>query len=652
MPRGTVRDDLRAAARLGVQLAYWDISGRRRQARPEVVRAVLAALDSDPQAPPPAVDPVAVAWGGRLRVCVRTAAEQARCWLRLEDGRERAWSGLPLRPRGRAGREFALPEALPFGVHDARVELGGRSHRCAVISAPRRLTAPSGSWGLFAPVHALWSRPGQAVGDFRNLAELAGWTASQGGALVGTLPLLPVFPDDPSPYRPVSRMFWNELFVHLPVDGRAEAVREQRGRDVQGGLVDYLSAFREKRARAQELWERRTPAEDQALQAWQRAHPSAEDYARFRAIHERLQRPWRGWPTGLRDGQAASGALPDGVGAYLYLQWQAHVQLQEAGRRGCGLYLDFPLGVHPDGYDAWRYRRLFVEGVSVGAPPDPFSAHGQDWGFAPLHPLRVREDGYAYLRRCLAHHFRVCSALRVDHVMGLHRLFWIPRGVEASEGVYVRYPADELYAVLLLEAWRHGAWVVGEDLGTVPRGVRVRLDRHGVRRMYVLAFELRPDAPPVPPAANTVASLGTHDTAPFASFWTGEDLDQLQSLGLVGAQQVAEAQKARAAQVGAAARWLDVPRGDLPASLHACLRFLAESPAACVVVSVEDLWLERERHNIPGTTGAEHPNWRRRLRYPLPEVFTSPEVAEGLEVVRRARAAAALGCGGERGCAR
>lgn len=629
----------RAARRLGVQLAYWDLSGRRRTARPEAVRAVLAALDVDPEAPAPALDPVAVAWGGRLRLRVRVgSAEPVACWVRLEDGRERRWSGLPLRSRGPGVQELALPETLPFGVHELRVELGGRTSRCTVLSAPGRLDAPQGLWGLFAPVHALWSRPDQPVGDFRDLQELATWTASLDGALVATLPLLPVFPDDPSPYRPVSRLLWNELFVHLPGSGRS-----------CGDRVDYARAFREKLSRAQQLWERKTPPEDQALREFAAANPTVADYARFRAACEQLRRPWRLWPAALRDGRTEGRALAAAAGAYVYLQWLAQAQLQEAAGRGCGLYLDFPLGVHPDGYDAWRYRRLFVEGVSVGAPPDPFSTRGQDWGFAPLHPLRVREEGYGYLRRCLGHHFRVCSALRVDHVMGLHRLFWIPRGFEPSEGVYVRYPADELYAVLLLEAWRHGAWVVGEDLGTVPRGVRARLDRHGLRRLYVLAFELRPQGPPALPGANTVASLGTHDTAPFASFWTEEDLVQLARLGLVGAEELEQARRARAAGVAAAARGLGVSQGDLVGALRACLQFLSRSPAACVVVNLEDLWLERERHNVPGTTDAQHPNWRRRLRYPLPEVFRSPEVSEVLQQVRDGRgrqpATPSLRCG-------
>ncbi len=615
------------ATRLGVQLGYWDVAGGLRRPPPEAVRGVWEALDVDPDQPPGAVEPVAVAWGGRLRMRMRPSgtAGRADVWVRQEDGEERAWRRLSLHARVGGVWELRLPAKLPFGVHQARVELEGGSHRCTVISAPRRLRYPRGLWGVFAPVYALWSSPGQPVGDFHDLRLLAEATAAWGGHVVATLPLLPVFPEDPSPYRPVSRLVWNELLVHLP------------GVTPSGNhLVDYRAASLSKRKALQERSGRLTPAENREFLAWLADHPHVQDYARFRVACEHLGRPWRRWPTDAREGRWGLDASLPAVRAYAYAQWLAHTQIEQGFRR-CGLYLDFPLGVHPDGYDAWRYRHLFVEGVSVGAPPDPFSAGGQDWGFAPLHPWRVREEGYGYLRRCLAHHFRACRLLRLDHVMALHRLFWIPRGFPTSAGVYVRYPTDELYAVVLLEAWRAGAAVVGEDLGTVPQAVRRRLDRHGVLRMYVLAFEVRPGSGPLPPGANTVASLGTHDTATFAGWWSGEDLTQLESLGLLGPEEAAAARAARAAQVEALARFLGVGTDDPASALRACVRFLASSPAACVVVNLEDLWLERHRHNVPGTTDQQHPNWRRRLARSVSEVLRSSELRQVLEELRQAR---------------
>lgn len=615
---------------VGAQQAYWDVTGRLRRPPPEALRAVQEALDTDPHAPAPVVEPVAVAWRGRLRLQVRAPDgwDQVEFWLRQEDGREHAWRHPPVRATGTGTCELVLPATLPLGVHQAQVKLQGRSHPCTVISAPLRLAYPHRLWGVFAPVHALWSSPEQPVGDSQDLLTLAEQTASQGGHVVATLPLLPVFPEDPSPYRPISRLVWNELLVHLP-----------RVAASAGHLVDYPAAFLNKRANLQQESGQLPAHQQQEFLGWLQDHPQVEDYARFRAACEILGRPWRRWREDARQGRLDLHADPGAVRAYAYAQWLAHTQLQQVQQR-CGLYLDFPLGVHPDGYDAWRYRHLFAKGVSVGAPPDPFSAQGQDWGFAPLHPLRLREEGYAYLRRCLAHHFRVCRLLRVDHVMGLHRLYWIPRGFPASAGVYVRYPADELYAVLLLEAWRAGATVVGEDLGTVPGEVRRRLDRHGILRMYVLGFEVCPGFGLPIPGANTVASLGTHDTAPFACWWTGEDLTHLAHLGLLREDHVAAARAKRAAEVETVARFLGVPADAPGLAVRACLRFLAESPAACVVVNPEDLWLERERHNVPGTTEAQHPNWKRRLRQPVQEIFACPEVGAALEEVRRARTSA------------
>ncbi|MDR7416665.1 MAG: 4-alpha-glucanotransferase [Armatimonadota bacterium] len=619
----------RGARPFGIQLAYWDISGRLRRSSPDAVRAVVDALGVDPRAPLPIVEPVTVAWEGRIRILLRLRTEPDRlaCWVRREDGEEVGESHLTASPRRSGGWEVRMPGRFPFGVHEARVEVGGNGYRTTVISAPRRIALQGGIWGVFAPLYGLWSRGSQGIGDFEDLRRFGEWVAARGGHRVGTLPLLPVFPEDPSPYRPLSRLVWSELFVRLPEDGGSP----------DGQLVDYPSVFARKRDRLMERSAHLDPAEEAEFQAWRAVHPLVEDYARFRAALERFPPSWRTWPETLRESRNFEGVSPATVRAYAYGQFLAHRQLEHAARAGPGLYLDFPLGVHPDGYDAWRFQHLFVEGVSVGAPPDPFAAQGQDWGFAPLHPLRIREEGYAYLRRCLAHHFRVARLLRVDHVMGLHRLYWIPRGFPASEGVYVRYPADELYALLLLEAWRHGAGVVGEDLGTVPRAVRSRLDRHGLWRMYVLIFEGDPSGGPREPAPNTVASLGTHDTPPFAAFWTGEDVREREALGLVDAERARSEREHRERVVAGLARAFSVDPTDVARALRASLRFLAASRAACVLVNLEDLWQEHRPQNLPGTLGHQYPNWRRRLRYALEDLDSLPEVLSALEAVRLER---------------
>ncbi len=619
---------------VGIQRAYWDVTGRLRRPPAEAVHAVQQALDSDPHAPPPPLEPVLVAWDGRLRVQLRLRAlpDRVACSVLLEDGLELGWRVAPV-AAGEGQVTLAIPQVLPLGAH--RLQIAAAQHRweSVILSAPRRLpplAAPR--WGVWVPAHALWS--GQEGGpSFELLRRVAAWVREQEGGVLGTLPLYAGLldePCEPSPYLPATRLFWNELLVHTPGETPPSA-----------GPLDYRELFRQRRKRLGELWRTCPEGERRQVEAWAATQPWLADYAAFRALLDQQGRPWRQWPQPYRAGFAPEGSVhPHARGLYVYAQWLAARQLQQVASEGVWVYLDLPLGVHPDGFDAWRFRGLFAEGVSVGAPPDPFSARGQDWGFAPLHPHRARRDGYAYLRACLARAFTVAKMLRLDHVMALHRLYWIPRGFSAAEGVYVRYPAEELYAAVMLEAARAGAVLVGEDLGTVPNEVRRELDRRRLWRMYVLMFELR-EPGPREPAANTVASLGTHDTPTFAGFWQGLDIAEREKLGAVAADGARAERQLRASQVRSLARWLGVEPEDSLGALRALLRWLGRSSAACVLASVEDLWGETERHHLPGTPSHAHAGWRRRMRYPLEEWMRSQEVRELLQELNRARRAGA-----------
>jgi 4-alpha-glucanotransferase len=310
---------------------------------------------------------------------------------------------------------------------------------------------------------------------------------------------------------------------------------------------------------------------------------------------------------------------------------------------GRGLCLDLPLGVNGASYDVWRHRPAFAVDSSAGAPPDLFFSGGQDWGFPPLHPERIRDDGYAYPRRAVANLVRYASALRIDHVMGLHRLFWIPRGVEPRHGAYVGYRADEWYALLSIEAHRAGAAVVGEDLGTVPGYVRRAMRRHRFHTSYVIQFETDPRRRDVnPPPAGSAASLGTHDLPTFAAFWSGRDVGLFEELGLLDPPDAEhrrdEGEGIRRALVeGLRARGLlDRARPTAADVLRAALAFLARSDAALVVVALEDLWLEERPQNVPGT-GPERPNWRGRLRRSLDEIESDRRVAALIDAIARAR---------------
>jgi 4-alpha-glucanotransferase len=303
-----------------------------------------------------------------------------------------------------------------------------------------------------------------------------------------------------------------------------------------------------------------------------------------------------------------------------------------------------PLGTHREGYDVWRYQGLYALGAAGGAPPDPVFTQGQNWGFAPIHPERSREQGHAYWIAYLRHHLRYARMLRFDHVMGLHRLYWVPEGLPASEGAYVRYPAEEFYAVLCLESQRHQAVIVGENLGTVPPEVDGALARHGVTGMYVAQYEFRPPPrrPLRPIPRDVVAGVNTHDMPPFHAWFRGADLEDRQQLGLLTRANVQRERRLRRLIIAALRKSLPTSGGFVDNSSQAgillwrLLKALAGSEARYLLLNLEDLWLEVLPQNVPGTS-SERVNWRRRLRLSMEEVVKDPGVAAWLAAVRRRR---------------
>jgi len=518
--------------------------------------------------------------------------------------------------RGDEAGTLELPR-LPYGCHVLHVEAGGRTQDVTVLQAPRRAPAgPERSWGLFVPLYGL---PGPfGPGDFTRMRMLAEWTAGLGGDLVGSTPLNAAFlgePFEPSPYLPVSRLRWNELYADPAATPEWEASARARelaaaARPPGGRLIDYRAAAAAKRAVLEALLADLGGARLDAFEDHLRAHPDLAGYAEFRARCERERAGWRDWRRPHTPGDAAAARY------HAYAQWLCEEQLGRVAAGGAGPYLDMPLGVHPGGYDTWRFRGLFAESVSVGAPPDDFFQGGQDWGLAPLHPGRLREGGHAYPIACAAALCRHAAAARVDHVMGLHRMFWVPHGLPATEGVYVRYPFEELYAVLCIEAGRHGTRLVGEDMGTVPGGVRRTMAAHGLLRTYAVQSELGDGADPfdrVPSAA--MVGMNTHDMPTFAAFWEADGRR--------------DALRARLEQRGHAV-------ADGPAALDASLLELAGSDARALLVSLEDMWWEREPQNVPGTT-TEHPNWRRLARYGVDELDAVPDLAPRMRRIADAR---------------
>lgn len=665
----------RLAGLYGIQTAYWDVTGRRRQADPSSLLAVLQALGAPVNnlaAVPQALrarqqqywrqvlEPITVVWEGKpaclvLRLPASLAGARAGCVLEMENGEEKRWTcdlaDLPVRQADTVegvayhAKPLPLPAGQPWGYHRFTFSVAGRSWQSLIITAPTRAYAlqtagANRTWGVFLPLYALRSDRNWGAGDFSDLETLARWVREMGGSLVGTLPLLSAFlekPFDPSPYAPASRLFWNEFFLdvsRIPELERCPAAKELAASPAfqaeladlaAAPLVDYRHGLALKRRVLEHLSRclfAAPSARQEALWQWLAARPLTRDYARFRAAMERQRSTWPDWPLRMRQGTLREGDYDPEVEQYhLYVQWLAEEQLEAAARAGypgAGLYLDLPLGVHPAGYDAWREQTIFVRQAACGAPPDALFTGGQDWGLPPLHPEKIREQGYRYFIACLRHHLRYARVLRLDHVMGLHRLFWVPQGLPATSGVYVRYRAEEFYAILALESRRHQALVLGEDLGTVPAYVRRAMTRHGLYRMHVLQLEM--DATPSQPPARSLASLNTHDMPPFAAFWARRNAAARESwCGFLRSQ-----------------GWLAAPTDDPEGILRAALSYLAASPANLLLVNLEDLWLETAPQNVPGT-GEELPNWRRKARYCLEEFSHMPQIREFLAEIGHLR---------------
>ncbi|MES1242605.1 MAG: 4-alpha-glucanotransferase [Acidobacteriota bacterium] len=687
-------EDLRELARLyGVQTSYNDAMGRRVEAGAEALLGVLRALDAAVESleeVPEALrerreelasriaEPVVVAWGGRapaLELRFGVDSGSLACRFDLDGGERWAWdrelSALPATPSG--GRLLGLPDGLPTGYHRLRVSAGGKSAETLVISAPEKCFSGDGGdgsggpmWGVFLPLYALRTRGSWGAGDFTDLQALAEWTAGLGGGVVATLPMLAAFldePFEPSPYAPASRLFWNELYLdprRVPELERCpEAQRLLESpellREVEalraGSQVDYGRLMALKRRVLEELaksfFADPSPDRRDAFREFVDSRPELEAYAAFRAVGERRGESWQCWPERLREGTLAPADWDEDDRCYhLWVQWitdeQVGAMAKAARRHGPGLYLDLPLGVHGSSFDVWRYPDHFAKGASAGAPPDSFFTKGQDWGFPPLHPERLREHGYDYLIESLRHHLRYAGLLRIDHVMQLYRLFWIPQGLAAADGVYVHYPVDELFAVLSVESHRHRAIVVGENLGTVPPEIGEAMDRHEVLGMYVVQYELQPGGQGLrTPPERSAASLNTHDMPTFRSFWEARDVADLQELGFFNEEQAREERdrRARLRREMSDALPPEERAGEEAARasvLRRLLDGLAASPARMVLVNLEDLWGEAEPQNVPGTH-LERPNWRRKARLTFEELSQKPEVVDVLRRVDRIR---------------
>ncbi|MFI6038789.1 4-alpha-glucanotransferase [Streptomyces sp. NPDC051315] len=585
------------------------------------------------------------------------------------------------------GETHASVEGLPPGVHRVTATApDGRTARAHLIVAPPRLPTPAGRmYGLLVQLYSLLSERSWGMGDLGDLAELAGWAGrALGAGFVQVNPLhaaVPGAPTDPSPYRPSSRRFPDPVhlrvedvpeFAHVADPELVRTLRERAGRLREtvldkGALIDRDAVWELKR----EALERVAgvplgPGRHAAYRDFLAEEGRAlEDHATWCALAEVHGSDWHRWPEGLRDPRSADtvrarGELMDRVDFWSRLAWLTDAQLTAAQRAAreagmpVGIVHDLAVGVHPVGADAWAQQEYLAAGMSVGAPPDAFNARGQDWGLPPWRPDRLAESGYAPFRRLLRALFRYAGALRIDHVMGLFRLWWVPQGEPPTEGTYVRYDAEAMLAVLVLEASRAGAVVIGEDLGTVEPGVREALRDRGVLGTSVLWFERdwEGDGRPLPPdrwRADCLATATTHDLPSTAARLTGDHVELRDRLGLL-TRPLEEERAENAADTG---EWLDLlarlgllrgtgggggPSAE-EAEVQAVHRFLLRTPARMIGVWLPDGVGDRRPQNLPGTWD-QYPNWRLPIAdaegrpVTLEELVASPRLHALINVLR------------------
>jgi 4-alpha-glucanotransferase len=575
--------------------------------------------------------------------------------------------------RGVERLSVALP-ALPVGVHRLSTEDGLVG--CRVIVAPRRCYLPPAldggarRVGLATHLYAVHRDGDGGIGDFTALAGLGRLAAGAGAVTVGINPLhalSAVRPDEASPYHASDRHFLDWLYLDLAKVPDAAAPAGVPA----APLIDYPAVRTAKRAVLEAAYQtfRRRPVDDPLVR--ERAlfvaagGEALRRFAVFEAIAEsRPGERWPAWPEPLRHHAspavaAFAAANADRVGFALHLQWLADRQLAAAAAEMraagllCGLYRDLAVGASPDGAEAWAGVDDLVTGVSIGAPPDPFTEDGQVWDLPAPDPLRMVETGYAGFQALLAANMRHAGLIRIDHAMALTRLFLVPAGMKATEGTYIAYPVDDLVGVLALASHAAACAVVGEDLGTVPEGFREKLAASGVLSYRVLPFEQDPNGfrPPSAYPAGAVASASSHDLPPIASLWTGHDLAIDVALGRLAPADLPAAEEMRAlerdrlvaALEAAGVEGVTAETCDTAAVVDGVHAFIAETPSQLVTLQVDDLTGETEPLNVPGTD-RERPNWRRRLSMSI-EAMAESDVPDRIAAVVARRAAVAAGEG-------
>lgn len=593
---------------------------------------------------------------------------------------------------------YAMPLPGSPGVGYHRFELDGDSLTLVVAPAdcyqPEAIMGEGKVWGPAAQLYSLRSQRNWGIGDFGDLKSLLKFCGDQGAGVVGLNPIHALFPENPQhacPYAPSSRLFLNPLYLDVEAIedfNECKAVREAV--DAPEFQAQLRALRSENQVQYAKVAEAKFPVFEQLYGHFREQHlknhgARAAEFREFQsrrgealrrlALFEALQAHfrkedesvwgWTEWPQAYRNPASDEVALFCDenlvrVEFYEYLQWQAALQLRAAGYRskelglGVGMLLDLAVSVCRGGADVWSNQALYASAATIGAPPDDFSLHGQNWGLPPLVPHHLRESGYAHFIATLREIMRDAGALRIDHVMGLVRLFWIPAGSDPENGAYVSYPLDDLLGIVAMESRRNRCLVIGEDLGTVEESLRAELNRLGVLSYRVFYFEKDPEGSfkaPTNYPSQALAAVSTHDLATLSGYWQGTDLAIRDKLGLFPSepqreQQIVSRAEDRARLLVALERESLLPAGVVanPASMpemnaeliQAVHAYLARSAAKLMLVQLEDVFGLADQPNLPGTSD-QHPNWKHKLPLNFEEWEQYPRVAGMMETLRRER---------------
>ena len=520
-----------------------------------------------------------------------------------------------------------LPVDLPFGYHHFVLPDGASR---LVIASPGRCYLPPcwRAWGWSAQLYATRSAASWGIGDFADLARLAKWSGGVGAGFVLVNPVgavTPVGPQQPSPYFPASRRFRNPIYIRVEDVPGADAIGPIIAEAAGAGqalnrerIIDRDTVWRLKREALEAIWASRPPLCE--FEAWYQEQPSSlPEFAVWSALTERYGPNWREWPASCKrpslEGYARH-VTADRARFHAWLQWLCDRQLAKASS-SLRIIQDLPIGVDANGFDAWAWQDVLALDVTVGAPPDELNQLGQDWSLPPFVPWRLTEASYGPFIETVRASLATGGGLRVDHVMGLSRLWWIPPGCGPAEGAYVHYRADDLLAIVALESHRAEAVVVGEDLGTIDEAFRDALASHNVLSYRLLWFEK--DDPSQWPAM-AMAAVTTHDLPTVTGLWDGSDLETQRRLGLdPNVDSLTEIADRLATTAG-------LPPDAQPVeAVTAAYRQLSRAPSVLLAATLDDMVAETERPNMPGA-GQQRPNWSIALPVTLESLTSAPAV--------------------------